>query len=74
MVGLGMYFIALTLFASFLRWRKKLFQYRWLMWIFVISVLGPVVANELGWAAAEEGRQPWVVHPSLIATPAASSL
>lgn len=63
MTGLGMYFIALTLFASFLRWRKKLFQRRWLMWIFVISVVGPVVANELGWATAEEGRQPWAVHP-----------
>lgn len=58
-----MYFIALTLFASFLRWRKTLFQHRWLMAIFVVSVLGPVVANELGWATAEEGRQPWAVHP-----------
>jgi cytochrome d ubiquinol oxidase subunit I len=66
MVGLGMYFIALTLLASFLRWRRTLFDYRWLMWVFVISVLGPVVANELGWAAAETGRQPWVVHPSLV--------
>jgi cytochrome d ubiquinol oxidase subunit I len=63
MVGLGMYFIALTLFASLLRWRKTLFDHRWIMGLFVISVLGPVVANEVGWAAAEEGRQPWVVHP-----------
>jgi cytochrome d ubiquinol oxidase subunit I len=63
MVGLGMYFIALTLFASFLRWRRTLFDHRWLMGLFVISVLGPVVANEVGWAAAEEGRQPWAVHP-----------
>jgi cytochrome d ubiquinol oxidase subunit I len=66
MVGLGMYFIAVTLLASFLRWRNKLFGSRWLMWLFVISVLGPVVANELGWAAAETGRQPWIVHPPVI--------
>lgn len=74
MVGLGMYFIGLTLFASFLRWRKKLFQYRWLMGLFVISVLGPVVANEVGWAAAEEGRQPWVVHPRFYYDPAGKLL
>jgi cytochrome d ubiquinol oxidase subunit I len=36
------------------------------MWLFVISVLGPVVANELGWAAAESGRQPWIVHPPVV--------
>jgi len=73
MVGLGMYFIALTLFASFLRWRGKLFDARWLMWVFVISVLGPVVANELGWAAAETGRQPWVVHPRMVRDPAGNT-
>ncbi|HSU66473.1 MAG TPA: cytochrome ubiquinol oxidase subunit I [Tepidisphaeraceae bacterium] len=66
MVGLGMYFIGLTLFASFLRWRRKLFDYRWLMWVFVISVAGPVIANELGWATAESGRQPWIVHPPVV--------
>ena len=66
MVGLGMYFIALTLFASFLRVRKKLFNQRWLMWVFVVSVLGAVAANELGWVTAETGRQPWVVHPRVV--------
>jgi cytochrome d ubiquinol oxidase subunit I len=63
MVGLGMLFIVLTLFASFLRWRGTLFQKRWLMWVFVIGVVGPIVANQLGWVSAEVGRQPWVVHP-----------
>ena len=63
MVGLGTYFIALTLFASFLRWRRKLFDKRWLMWVFVFSVIGAMAANQLGWVSAEVGRQPWVVHP-----------
>lgn len=72
MVGLGMYFIALTLFASFLRWRGTLFQQRWLMAVFVVSVLGPFIANELGWVAAEVGRQPWIVHPSVIVDAAGS--
>jgi cytochrome d ubiquinol oxidase subunit I len=66
MVGIGVFLIALTLLASFLRWRGTLFQKRWLMWIFVFSVLPAVAANELGWVAAEVGRQPWVVHPRVI--------
>jgi cytochrome d ubiquinol oxidase subunit I len=66
MVGLGMFFIALTLLASFLRWRGALFDRRWLLWVFVIGVIGPFVANQLGWVAAEVGRQPWIVHPNVV--------
>jgi len=66
MVGLGLLFIALTLLASFLHWRGTLYDQRWLMWIFVFAVVGPVAANQLGWAAAEVGRQPWVVHPPIV--------
>ena len=58
-----MAFIGLTLLASFLHWRGRLYQTRWLLWVFVFAVLGPLVANELGWVAAEVGRQPWIVHP-----------
>jgi cytochrome d ubiquinol oxidase subunit I len=63
MIALGMAFIALTVLASFLHWRGKLYDTRWLMWVFVFAVLGPLVANQLGWVAAEVGRQPWIVHP-----------
>ncbi|MFL5745533.1 MAG: cytochrome ubiquinol oxidase subunit I [Niastella sp.] len=62
MVGLGMFMIALTLYASWLSFRNKLFEKRWLMWIFVWAVLGPQIANQTGWFAAEMGRQPWVVY------------
>jgi cytochrome d ubiquinol oxidase subunit I len=62
MVAIGMFMIALTLFASFQLWRGKLFETKWLMWIFVFSVLLPQVANQAGWFAAEMGRQPWVVY------------
>lgn len=62
MIGLGMYFIGLTLLGLLLYWRKKLFDKRWLLWIFVGSVVGPYVANQAGWVAAEVGRQPWVVY------------
>lgn len=66
MVGLGMYFIALTLLACWLRWRGTLFDKRWLLWVFVVSVPGPFIANEVGWMTAEVGRQPWIVHPNVL--------
>src|SRR5215813_6915846 len=66
MVGLGTFFIAITLYASWLRWRGRLFQKRWLLWVFVFAVGGAFAANEFGWAAAETGRQPWIVHPNVV--------
>jgi cytochrome d ubiquinol oxidase subunit I len=62
MVVLGLMFIVLTLLASYLRWRHKLFEKRWLLWVFVFAVPLPYVANQIGWVAAEVGRQPWVVY------------
>lgn len=66
MVGLGVFFVAVTVLATVLHWRKTLFDKRWLLWVFVLSVPTPFIANELGWVAAEVGRQPWIVHPRLI--------
>jgi cytochrome d ubiquinol oxidase subunit I len=43
-----------------------LFQKRWLLFVFVFAVLGAFAANELGWMAAEVGRQPWIVHPGIV--------
>jgi cytochrome d ubiquinol oxidase subunit I len=62
MVGLGIFMIALTLYATWLSYKNKLFEKRWLMWVFVWAVLGPQIANQTGWFAAEMGRQPWVVY------------
>lgn len=62
MVAIGMFLIAVTLFASFFWWRGKLFQTRWLLWTFVFAVILPQIANQAGWFAAEMGRQPWVVY------------
>lgn len=62
MISIGMFLIALTLYASFLWWRGKLFEQKWLLWIFTFSVLLPQIANQAGWFAAEMGRQPWVVY------------
>lgn len=62
MIALGMLMIALTLFACWQWKRGKLFNNRWLMGVFVWSVLLPQIANQAGWFTAEMGRQPWVVY------------
>lgn len=62
MVAIGMTLIGLTLLASFLWWRGKLFQQKWLLQIFAWSVLLPQIGNQVGWYSAEVGRQPWVVY------------
>jgi cytochrome bd ubiquinol oxidase subunit I len=62
MIAIGMALIALSLYACFQWWRKKLFDKKWLMVAFVWSVVLPQVANQAGWFTAEMGRQPWVVY------------
>ena len=74
MIAIGMFLIALTLYASFQWWRGKLFDQRWLLKIFVISVLLPQIANQVGWFAAEMGRQPWVVYGLLRTSDALSKV
>lgn len=65
MISIGMFLIGLTLYASYLWWRGKLFDKKWLLKIFAFSVLLPQIANQVGWFAAEMGRQPWVVYGHL---------
>jgi len=74
MVALGMFFIGVSLLGLFLLWRKRLFSQRWLLWVFVVAVLGPILANESGWVAAEVGRQPWVVYGLLRTSDAVSAV
>ena len=59
---LGLYFIGLTTLGIFMLWRKKLFGSRFFMTLAFFSLPLPLVANELGWIAAEVGRQPWIVY------------
>ncbi len=73
MVTIGMFLIGLTLYASFLWYRGKLFETRWILWIFSFSVLLPQIANQVGWYAAEMGRQPWVVYGHLRTSDALSN-
>ncbi len=74
MVAIGFGLIALSLIGIYMLWRGKLFEKRWLLWIFVFSVLGPQIANQLGWISAEVGRQPWIVYNLLRTSEALSKV
>jgi cytochrome d ubiquinol oxidase subunit I len=62
MVGLGTFFIAIMLTAAFLLWRGTLFRSRWMLWVLLLSLPFPYIANTAGWTTAELGRQPWVIY------------
>jgi len=62
MVGLGTIFIAIMAASVFLLWRKKLFDARWMLWILLLALPFPYIANTAGWMTAEIGRQPWLVY------------
>lgn len=62
MVSIGLLLILLSFLGIYYWWRGTLFDKKWLLWIFVFAVLLPHVANQVGWIAAEVGRQPWIVH------------
>jgi cytochrome bd ubiquinol oxidase subunit I len=62
MVGLGTIFIAIMVVATFLLWRGKLYNARWMLWVLLLGLPFPYIANTAGWITAEIGRQPWLVY------------
>jgi cytochrome d ubiquinol oxidase subunit I len=62
MVGLGTIFIAIMMVAAFLLWRGKLYGSRWMLWILMLALPFPFIANTAGWFTAELGRQPWLAY------------
>jgi cytochrome bd ubiquinol oxidase subunit I len=62
MAGLGTIFVAVMAIAFLLLWRKKLFTARWMLWILLLCLPFPYIANTAGWMTAELGRQPWLVY------------
>jgi cytochrome d ubiquinol oxidase subunit I len=72
MIMIGMLFVALAIMAGFSIFSRKLREKKWFLGIFLFSVPLPHIANELGWIAAEVGRQPWAVYRVLKTSQAAS--
>ena len=62
MVGLGTLFIVVMVMAAFLLWRGKLFESHSMLWILLLALPFPYIANTAGWITAEIGRQPWLVY------------
>jgi cytochrome d ubiquinol oxidase subunit I len=74
MVAVGFGMIALAGWAGFALWRGRLEDSRLLLWLLTFSVLGPQIANQAGWWAAEVGRQPWIVYNLLRTSEALSAV
>jgi len=60
MVGLGFYFLVVTI-IGWLK-RKRLLDSPGYLRLMMFSIPLPYIAIELGWVVAEVGRQPWIVY------------
>jgi len=62
MINLGGLFVLISILGALYFFRKRrIFETRWLLWLFVISILLTELATMSGWWTAEFGRQPWIV-------------
>jgi len=53
---------------------RRIWDARWVLWLFVIAVFFVEVAIIAGWWTAEIGRQPWVVYNVLLTADGVSPL
>jgi cytochrome d ubiquinol oxidase subunit I len=74
MVGLGTFFAAIMAAAAFLLWRGRLLGSRPMLWLLMLSLPFPFIANTAGWITAEVGRQPWLVYGLLRSAGGASKV
>jgi len=62
MITLGTIFILLMSYAAFQRWRGRLETSTWFLWVLMLALPFPYIANTLGWMTSELGRQPWLIY------------
>jgi cytochrome d ubiquinol oxidase subunit I len=62
MAGLGTLLVAVMAVSAFLLWRGALFRTQWMLWILLLCLPLPYIANTAGWLTTELGRQPWLVY------------
>ncbi|MCL5676520.1 MAG: cytochrome ubiquinol oxidase subunit I [Firmicutes bacterium] len=74
MILLGLYFVGLAAFSLYLLWRRKLESTRWVLKALLYSIPLPILASQVGWMAAEVGRQPWIVYGQLRTVDAVSAV
>ncbi len=73
MVGLGTLFIAVMLVSLWMLRRGSMYECRPWLWVLMLSLPFPFIANTAGWMTAELGRQPWLVY-GLMRTAAGPSM
>jgi cytochrome d ubiquinol oxidase subunit I len=62
MVGLGTIFVAVMAVAAWLLRGGRLYRSRAMLWMLMMLLPFPYIANTAGWVTAELGRQPWIIH------------
>lgn len=73
MFYIGMW-LALVSFVGVILWlQKKMVSTKAFLWAAALTVPLPFIGNEVGWVAAEVGRQPWVVYGELRTADAVSA-
>ncbi|HXX23516.1 MAG TPA: cytochrome ubiquinol oxidase subunit I, partial [Terriglobia bacterium] len=60
MVGLGTIFIVIMIVCAWKLWKGTLYASRGMLWVLMLSLPFPYIANTAGWMTTEVGRQPWV--------------
>jgi cytochrome bd ubiquinol oxidase subunit I len=60
----GLMLLAVVL-GVFYWWRRGLQMHKWVLWLLIVSVLFPQIANITGWYTTCLGRQPWTVYKLL---------
>jgi len=74
MVGLGTIFLAIMTVAAWQLWRGTLFRSRAMLWVLMLALPFPYIANTAGWTTAELGRQPWAIYGLLRTAESSSAL
>jgi len=74
MVALGMLFGLVLLLTVLMHILKRLENARWLLWALIACIPLSILAINMGWTAAEVGRQPWIVQGLMRTTDGVSPL
>ena len=63
MVGLGTIFIAIAAISRSMAFARRRCSIRKpLLWMLMLTLPFPYIANTAGWMTAEMGRQPWLIY------------
>ena len=72
MVGLGTIFLGVSALGVLMLFRKRLERTPFVLWLLLLVMPFPYIANEAGWVTTEVGRQPWIIYGLMRTAEAAS--